>query len=221
MLTHNDQTVVNAKEVFESCKDLPIDYWGFKDVGLPQPEMKELFDALKAAGKTTFLEVVSYTPEACMAGAKLAVEFGFDYLMGTILYPEVWAYLKEQSIVYLPFVGGVSGSPSILEGDATSMLAQAKEFADMGIQGVDILAYRAVDVNPEELAKEFVANAGIQVCVAGSIGSEARIKVIDAINPWSFTMGSALFTKNFVPDGSFRENLEKVLEIMEATGGNS
>ena len=33
MLTHNDQTVKNALEVFDSCKDLPVDFWGFKDVG--------------------------------------------------------------------------------------------------------------------------------------------------------------------------------------------
>ena len=78
MLTHNDKTVKNAQEVFEACKDLPIEYWGFKDVGLEKPKMVELINAMKAAGKTTFLEVVTYSEEECMAGAKLAVELGFD-----------------------------------------------------------------------------------------------------------------------------------------------
>ena len=73
MLTHNDQTVHNALEVFEACKDLPVECWGFKDVGLPVEEMKALVGAMKMAGKTTFLEVVTYTEAECMRGAKLAV----------------------------------------------------------------------------------------------------------------------------------------------------
>jgi hypothetical protein len=36
MLTQNDITVGNAQEVFESCKDLPINFWGFKNVGISQ-----------------------------------------------------------------------------------------------------------------------------------------------------------------------------------------
>ena len=67
MLTHNDKTVHNALEVFESCKDLPVNYWGFKDVDLPKPEMRELIKAIKNAGKTSFLEVVSYTKDECLA----------------------------------------------------------------------------------------------------------------------------------------------------------
>lgn len=35
-------TVKNAKEVFKECADLPVQNWGFKDVGLPPKEMKEL-----------------------------------------------------------------------------------------------------------------------------------------------------------------------------------
>ncbi len=74
MLTHNDQTVKNAIEVFDACKDLAVDFWGFKDVGLEKEKMAELIQHMKAAGKTTFLEVVTYTEEECMNGAKLAVD---------------------------------------------------------------------------------------------------------------------------------------------------
>lgn len=63
MLTYNDVTVSNASEVFESCKDLPITRWGFKDVGLKKEEMIALNREMKAAGKTTYLEVVTYTEE--------------------------------------------------------------------------------------------------------------------------------------------------------------
>ena len=58
MLTHNDITVSNAMKVFESCKDLPAQRWGFKDVGLSKEEMIQLNKAMKEAGKTTYLEVV-------------------------------------------------------------------------------------------------------------------------------------------------------------------
>lgn len=214
MLTHNDRTVENALEVFESCKDLPVECWGFKDVGLPVPQMKQLVDAMKAAGKTTFLEVVTYTEEECMRGARLAVDCGFDYLMGTLYYDSVWAYLKEQDIRYYPFVGKVYGSPSVLEGTADEMIEQAKFFAEKGIDGIDILAYRHKE-DPEGLAEAFVKGSPIPTVIAGSINSEARIGVVSRINPFGFTMGSALFTKNFDAQGSFRDNLVKVLEIMD------
>lgn len=216
MLTRNDKTVKNALEVFEQCKDLPVDFWGFKDVGLSTPKMKELHFAMKKAEKKTFLEVVTYTPDACMAGARLAVEFCFDYLMGTIFYPEVWKFLKNKPIQYFPFVGEVSDSPSILKGSIESMLTQAAEFVEMGIPGVDLLAYRFVVGDPELLAKDFVAAADLKVVVAGSISSPERITVINSINPWAFTMGSALFNKNFVRDASFRDNLSRVVEIMNS-----
>ena len=81
MLTHNDRTVENAYEIFDACKDTKAKYWGFKEVGIPLDEMKKLCSYMKACGKTTFLEVVAYTEEECLAGAKMAVECGFDCLM--------------------------------------------------------------------------------------------------------------------------------------------
>ena len=36
MLTHHDVTVKDAGEIFEQCKDLPVKFWGFKNVGLPK-----------------------------------------------------------------------------------------------------------------------------------------------------------------------------------------
>ena len=215
MLTHQDKTVHNALEVFESCKDLPVQYWGFKDVDLPKSEMRELIKAIKNAGKTTFLEVVSYSKEACLAGAEFAVDFGFDFLMWTLFYPEVWEFLKNKEIKYSPFVGKVSGSPSVLEGTVESMLEETENFASQGVFGVDLLAFRH-KVNPEELAAEFINRSKIPVILAGSIDSFAKIDFVNRVNPWGFTMGSALFTKNFIPGGSFRENLSAVIEKMES-----
>jgi hypothetical protein len=81
MLTHHDQTVSDALELFKRTKELPIKHWGFKDVGLQPDHMQKVVTAMKDAGKTTFLEVVSLSEEEGLRGARLAVELGFDILM--------------------------------------------------------------------------------------------------------------------------------------------
>ena len=213
MLTYNDVTVKNASEVFHSCKDLGVTHWGFKNVGLSKEEMKQLAQDMKRAGKTTYLEVVTYDEESCLAGAKTAVECGFDQLMGTLYYPSVHEYLKEHAVGYKPFVGKVSGSPSILEGSFEEIIADAKQMMKKGIKGFDILAYR--HEKGEELAKSFCGAVNAEICIAGSISSFERIDTMFDIGPWAFTMGSALFESRYVPDGGFRENLEAVVNYME------
>ena len=47
MLTQNDRTVPNAPEVFEACADSRAKLWGFKEEGLPLPEMKRLYARMK------------------------------------------------------------------------------------------------------------------------------------------------------------------------------
>jgi hypothetical protein len=84
-----------------------------------------------------------------------------------------------------------------------------------GVHGVDLLAFRHKE-NPEKLAAEFISRSKIPVILAGSIDSFEKIEFVNNVNPWGFTMGSALFTKNFVPEGSFRQNLEAVINRMES-----
>lgn len=212
MLTHNDQTVKDAIEVFDQCKDLPVQYWGFKDVGLDAKSMRQLIDNMKEAGKTTCLEVVSYSQEECMAGAKLAVEYGFDYLMGTIYYEHVHDFLKNYDIEYQPFCGKVSGSPSVLEGTIQEIIDDALRLKERGINGIDLLAYR--HAQGEQLAREFFKAVSGKNVIAGSINSVERLKIMSEISPWGFTMGGALFMKDFDPNESFRGNLELVIKHM-------
>lgn len=213
MLTHHDVTVKNASEVFEACKDLPVKYWGFKNVGLPKDQMKALATAMKEAGKTTFLEVVTYDEQSCLDGAQTAISCGFDYLMGTVYYDSVAKLLADNNMKYLPFVGKVSGSPSILEGTNEEIIENAKDLMKKGIKGFDILAYRHV-VDGEKLAYDFCRAVDAQICIAGSINSFDRIDTMFDIGPWTFTMGSALFDRVFVPDGSFYDNLKAVADYM-------
>ena len=213
MLTNNDKTVKDAIEVFDSSKDLPVQFWGFKNIGLPIEKMKQLVKNMKDAGKTTLLEVVTYTENECMKAAKLAVECKFDYLMGTLFYDSVFNFLKDKPIKYSPFCGKVSGSPSILEGTINEIVNDAKNMQRKGVDALDILAYRYIG-DPEELAEKFIQGIDIPVIIAGSINSYERLDKINELNPWGFTMGTALFKKNFDKNGTFKDNLKEVIDYL-------
>ena len=142
MLTNNDITVPDAEEIFEECKDLPAKKWGFKDVGLEKDRMIELAKKMKDAGKETYIEVVTYTEEGCLEGAKLAYECGFDYLTGTLPFDSVLEYAKAHNLKYYPFAGDVGGSPVELKGSIESVTASAKKAIESGAAGVDLTAYR-------------------------------------------------------------------------------
>ena len=212
MLTHNDKTVPDAIEVFEAAKDAPAVYWGFKEVGLPAENMKTLVEMMKAAGKTTFLEVVAYTEQECIEGAQIGVECGFDILMGTLYFESVHRIAREAGMKYMPFVGNIHGRPSILEGTIEGMIAEANALADKGVDGIDLLAYRYTG-DPEELAARFVAGVKVPVCLAGSIKSFSRLDKMLEIGPWTYTIGSAFFEKDF-GDMSFAEQIKAVHDYM-------
>ena len=216
MLTNNDKTVIDAVEVFESCKDLPVQKWGFKDVGLDKEAMIDLNQKMKAAGKTTYLEVVTYTEEGCLEGAELAGQCGFDYLTGALPFDSVFEYAKEHNLKYSPFCGTVGGSPVALSGTIDEIVASAKDCIAKGATGVDLTAYRYVDRNPIELTRAVVEAIGAdKVCIAGSVGNVERMNEMKEAGVAEYTMGSALFNANFVKDGTFRENLEFVLDYLK------
>jgi len=214
MLTHHDQTVSNALELFEHTKEYPITHWGFKDVGLPPDEMQAVVTAMKAAGKSTFLEVVSLSEAEGLQGARLAVELGFDILMGTVFYPSIGEYLKDKPIQYYPFPGHVHSHPSILDGTIDNIVAHACELEAYGVHGLDLLTYR-YDGEASHLLKEVVEATKVPVVSAGSIASFERINEVWDAGAWGFTIGSAFFEKQFVPLGSFEENVLAVCTWLE------
>ena len=109
MLTHNDMTVTDAYAVFERCRNSKAKFWGFKEEPLPLEQMIQLFGYMKNCGKTTFLEVVAYSEEECLEGAKKAVACQCDYLMGTTFFDSVNDYCKCNNLKYMPFVGKITG----------------------------------------------------------------------------------------------------------------
>ena len=214
MLTYQDETVPDALELFERTKAYPITHWGFKDVGLPPKEMQAVAAAMKEAGKITFLEVVSLSEEDGLRGARLAVESGFDILMGTVFYPSIGDYLEDKPIRYYPFPGRVHGRPSILDGAIDDIVAHACELETYGVHGLDLLTYRYTG-NAPSLLSQVVQSTRIPVVSAGSIASFERITEVWDSGAWGFTIGSAFFEKKFVPDGSFEENVLAVCNWLE------
>src|SRR4029079_19787322 len=113
----------------------------------------ELNRRMRDRGVTTYLEVVSTSPEACLQSARAAVEIGVDRLMGGQQITETLQLLRGTSIEYLPFPGVPVGHPTRLGGDPALVEQQSREFAAMGCSGVDLLAFRATEADPPALVR--------------------------------------------------------------------
>lgn len=211
MLTHNDRTAVNAREIFEQCKTSKAKCWGFKEEPLPLDEMKKLFARMKEFGKTTFLEVVTYSEHEGLDGAKIAAECNCDFLMGTKFFDSINDFCKQRGIHYMPFVGKVSARPSILEGTLEEMLEEARHCLAKGVYGLDLLGYRYTG-DAVALNKNFVAGVKAPVCIAGSVNSFERLGELKNFSPQLFTIGGAFFENKF--GGTFAEQIDKVCDFM-------
>ena len=96
MLTRQDQTVVDALEVFAEIRGLGIGHVGFKDVGADRKTLHALNRAIKDAGATSYMEVVSTSPEAAVRSARIATEIGIDRLLGGANADEILAALQDE-----------------------------------------------------------------------------------------------------------------------------
>ena len=212
MLTYQDVTVKNARAVFEQCRDSKAKIWGFKEKPLPLKEMQALCAEMKQCGIETALEVVAYTEQEGLAGAETAVACGVDYLMGTKYFDSIHALCREHGLRYLPFVGTVTGRPSVLEGTVSGMVAEARSYLEKGVFGIDLLGYRYTG-DGAALNRAFVELVDAPVCIAGSVDSYQRLDELCEAAPWSFTIGSAFFDGRF--GGTMREQIDRVCDYME------
>lgn len=222
MLTHDDLTVENAYEVFEACQNTKARYWGFKEQPLPLHEMQRIYAKMKACGKRTVLEVVAYSEAEGLEGAQMAAACGCDVLMGTCFHTSIQQFCQQHGLAYMPFVGQITGRPSVLEGSIDSMVAEAERVKAQGVFGIDLLGYRYKAPNAiveeesdaEELIRNMVERTGLPVCVAGSIDSYERLRFVKEVQPWAFTIGSAFFDHKF--GASFAEQIDQVCAFIEA-----
>ena len=174
--------------------------------------MQALFTRMKACGKTTCLEVVAYTEAESLQGAAIAAACGCDLLMGTVFSDAVNAFCQAHGLRYLPFVGQISGRPSVLRGSAEEMIAQAKAYCSKGVSGVDLLGYRYTG-DALALNQEVTAAVPAPVCIAGSVISLARLAEVRAVGPAYFTVGSAFFDHAFGQE--IADQIDAVCAYME------
>jgi len=217
MLTHDDKTVSNSLEVLEQVLPLNLRHVGFKDIGVPHETLAELNRRIKNAGLTSYMEVVSETPEACLESARVAVDIGVDRLLGGTDIGAVKAILSNSNIAYFPFPGHPVGHPTRLEGRPEDVAGDCRRFMAEGAAGADLLAYRAVDAEPIDLVKAARgALGGGELIVAGSIVDRDQIKLLEGAGVDGFTIGSALFDGDFAPgrDG-LAAQVQAVLECLD------
>lgn len=212
MLTYNDITVENAEEIFDTCRKTKAKIWGCKEEGLPVDNMKRLFHKMKDLGKITALEVVVYDEKGGLAGAKRALECGCDVLMGTKYYDSINEYCKNNNLKYMPFVGEITGRPSVLKGDIEHIIDEAKLYIKKGVYGIDLLGYRYIG-DPFLLINRLVKEVKAPVCIAGSVDSYQRLDEIKEASPYSFTIGSAFFNNKF--GDKIEEQIDEVVNYME------
>jgi hypothetical protein len=214
MLTRNDATVGNCFELLEFARQLGLRHIGFKDVGAPEPTLRRLNEAIRAAGAQTYMEIVSTTREAELNSVRLARDLGVDRLLGGTLVDDALDILAGSRTRYLPFPGLPAGHPTQLGGSPDLVESQCRGFAQKGCAGVDILAYRATEADPLDLIRACRRGLGPDgvLIVAGSVSSPERISAVRSAGANAFTIGTAVIDGCYAPrDPSIVAQLEAVL----------
>lgn len=217
MLTHNDVTVADARSVFAEVADLKIPFVGFKDIGLPVPELKALAADIRGNGQEVMLEVVSQTREDELRSVRAGAEIGVDYILGGTHASEAVEILAGTGIKYMPFPGKIVGHPSTLTGTPAEIVASARALAATdGVAGLDLLAYRfSGDV--ESLIADVVKSIDAPLIVAGSIASVERVKIVCGLGAWGFTVGGAVFDRSFDGEKTLRGQIQAILDAARAS----
>ena len=141
----------------------------------------------------------------------MAVECGVDVLLGTLFFDSINELCKANGLKYMPFVGTITGRPSVLEGTLEEMVAQANVALAKGVYGFDLLGYRYTG-DAVALNKAFVEAVDAPVVLAGSVNSYQRLDEVKDAAPWAFTIGGAFFEGKF--GGTFEEQVDKVCDYM-------
>ncbi len=217
MLTHSDRTVANARAIYDEIRGCDVRYVGFKDIGLPIPELRALSEAIRADGREVMLEVVSEAKDDELRSVRSALEIGVDWLLGGTHPDEALEILAGHDAVrYCPFPGRVIGHPSLLRGTIDEIAGDAEQLtARPGVFGLDLLAYR-YDGDVEALTAAVNDRSRGPVIAAGSVDSLERIAALARIGVWGFTIGGAIFDGRFTGAPSVSAQIDTVLAATKA-----
>jgi NAD(P)H-dependent flavin oxidoreductase YrpB (nitropropane dioxygenase family) len=211
MLTRNDETLADAREVYASVAAAGVRHFGCKDVGLPSAELEALLSDIEHNGHTSYLEVVSESDEATLNSARTAARIRPDYLIGGTLIEPVQEIIAGTGIKFFPYVGRVVGHPCLLRGSIEEIADEARRVEALGVDGINLLAYR-YDGDVEALVAAVVSNTSLPVIAAGSVDSVEKIHALANQGVWGFTIGTAALDGVLVPEEPLQAQLELALE---------
>lgn len=211
MLTRDDRTIGEAREVYESVADTGIRHVGCKDLGLARTELSALIEDIRANGHISYLEVVSESEEATLQSARVAAEIRPDYLIGGTLIEPVQAIIAGTGVRFFPYVGTVVGHPCLLRGTIEEIAGAAGRAESLGVDGINLLAYR-YDGDVDALVGAVLDATSLPVIAAGSVDSVIRIRSLVEHGVWGFTIGTAVLDGAFVQGALVNEQLRYVLD---------
>ncbi len=208
MLTRADRTIEDAEARLPEVLGAGVRHVGFKDVGLPPEALRRLAMAIRAAGATTYLEVVSHGEDSEANSARMAVDLGVDVLMGGVRPELVAPIIAGSTIRYYPFPGEVVGHPSVLAGTVATIVESARLLlATPGVDGLDLLAYRFKG-DADALMQGVCAAAGARpVVIAGSLDCVERLEAVVACRAAAFTVGTAALDGVFPAPATLADQL--------------
>lgn len=210
MLTRDDRTIADAREVYASVAGTGICHVGCKDVGLPPGDLGELLEDIRSRGHTSYLEVVSETEEATLQSARVATEVRPDCLIGGTLIEPVQEIIAGTGIRFFPYIGQVIGHPCLLRGEVEEIAEEARRAEELGVDGINLLAYR-YDRDVDALVEAVVEATSLPVIAAGSVDSAARIQALADRGVWGFTIGTAALDGRLVAGAPLEQQLTYAL----------
>lgn len=211
MLTRDDRTIGDAREVYASVAHSGIRHVGCKDIGLGRDELAGLLEEIRERGHTSYLEVVSDTEAATLASARVAAELRPDCLIGGTLIEPVQEIISGTGIRFFPYVGQVIDHPCLLRGRIEEVAEDARRAEELGVDGINLLAYR-YDGDVGALVAAVLEATSLPVIAAGSVDSLERVRILVDRGVWGFTIGTAALDGKLVPGATLERQLGAVLQ---------
>ena len=210
MLTRNDTTLADARDVYASIADTGVRHVGCKDVGLPREELRELMSDIRGHGHVSYLEVVAETEQDTLQSARVAADVRPDYLIGGTLIQPVQEIIEGTGIRFFPYVGEIVGHPCLLRGSIDAIAEDARRAEAAGVDGINLLAYR-YDGDVPALVRAVSEATSLPIIAAGSVDSIARIRELDDLGVWAFTIGTAALDGKLEGDADLQSQLRTAL----------
>lgn len=217
MLTRDDQTVADARGIYALLADLGLGDVGCKDLGLPRDELAALLREIRSNGHASYLEVVAESREATLASARIAAEVGPDYLIGGTLVEPVQEVIAGTGIEFFPYVGRIVGHPCLLRGSIAEIVDDARRVQELGVNGINLLAYR-YDGDVPGLVAAVSRAVDLPLICAGSVDSLARVRELAGLGVWGFTVGTAVLDRGIAPGAPVRDQVDAIIAVAAECG---